>query len=80
MFIQNQFGIIQNLQTSPIPQTSFLVATAPANYVLSSYILPVRLIVIHCTAFETENLFSLVFFYIFLGDRQDLSYDDYHGK
>ena len=24
---QDQFGIIQNLQTSPIPQTSFLVGT-----------------------------------------------------
>ena len=27
MFIQDQFGIIQNLQTFPIPQTSFLVRT-----------------------------------------------------
>ena len=27
MLIYNQFGIIQNLQTSPIPQTIFLVGT-----------------------------------------------------
>ena len=27
MLILNQFGIIQNLQTSPIPQTSFFVGT-----------------------------------------------------
>ena len=27
MLIQDQFGIIQNLQTSPIPQTSVLVGT-----------------------------------------------------
>ena len=27
MLIQDQFGIIQNLQTFPIPQTSFLVGT-----------------------------------------------------
>ena len=27
MLIQDQFGIIQNLQTTPIPQTSFLVRT-----------------------------------------------------
>ena len=27
MLIQDQFGIIQNLQTSPISQTSFLVGT-----------------------------------------------------
>ena len=27
MLIQDQFGIIQNIQTSPIPQTSFLVGT-----------------------------------------------------
>ena len=27
MLIQEQFGIIQNLQMSPIPQTSFLVGT-----------------------------------------------------
>ena len=27
MLIKDQFGIIQNLQTSPIPQTSFLVGT-----------------------------------------------------
>ena len=25
--IKDQFGIIQNLQTSPIPQTSFLAGT-----------------------------------------------------
>ena len=27
MLIQDHFGIIQNLQTSPIPQTSFLAGT-----------------------------------------------------
>ena len=27
MLIKDQFGNIQNLQTSPIPQTSFLVGT-----------------------------------------------------
>ena len=27
MLIKDQFGIIQNLQTSPIPQSSFLVGT-----------------------------------------------------
>ena len=27
MLILDQFGIIQNIQTSPIPQTSFLVGT-----------------------------------------------------
>ena len=27
MLIQNHFGIIQNLQTSPIPQTTSLVGT-----------------------------------------------------
>ena len=27
MFIKDQFGIIQDLQMSPIPQTSFLVGT-----------------------------------------------------
>ena len=27
MLIKDQFGITQNLQTSPIPQTNFLVGT-----------------------------------------------------
>ena len=33
MLIQDQFGIIQNLQTSPIPQTSFL----PWTFLAASY-------------------------------------------
>ena len=31
MLISDQFGIIQNLQTSPMPQTSFLVGTVFAE-------------------------------------------------
>ena len=34
MLILEQFGIIQNLQMSPIPQTSFLVGT---TYFAASY-------------------------------------------
>ena len=32
MLIKDQFGIIQNFQTSPIPQTSFLPKTLVALY------------------------------------------------
>ena len=32
MLLFDQFGIIQNLQTSPIPQTSFLAGTFFATY------------------------------------------------
>ena len=35
MFIQNQFGIIQNLQMSPIAQISFLLKTSYDSFLRS---------------------------------------------
>ena len=53
MLIQGQFGIIQNLLTSPIPHTSFLVgtffATSYSNTALKQGL--VRYIVIKCKQF-----------------------------
>ena len=59
MLIQDQFGIIQNLPTSPIPQTSFLVRTFFAASYSKTALVNICSVYIMILLFRTPQLFLL---------------------
>ena len=59
MIISDQFGIIQNLQTSPIPKTSFLVGTSfAASHSKTALVLVIGFVELVQRVILAEQLYS----------------------
>ena len=71
MLMKDQFGISQNLQTSPVPQTSFLVWTFFAVSYSKTALIELPYFFGDGTKFMNETNFITIillqFYYIFLG-------------